>query len=90
MAHEFRDTVRRRMRYRRLCVTRKEYFGAIPQESREGDLICVFEGGRSLFVVRDKEEKGGYELVGPAYVHGLMKGEILLMEEYKKMMIRLV
>lgn len=42
MAREFRDTVRRRMRYRRLCVTKDEYFGAVPQESLDGDLILCF------------------------------------------------
>jgi hypothetical protein len=53
MAREYRDTARRRMRYRRLCSTEKDYFGAVPQESRPGDLICLFEGARSLFAVRD-------------------------------------
>lgn len=90
MAREFRDTVLRRMRYRRLCVTKDEYFGAVPQESLAGDLICVFEGGRPLFVVRKREDKTGYHLIGPAYVYGLMKGEALTSKRHLRQMIRLI
>ena len=91
MAYEFRDNVRRRMRYRRLCMTSKRYFGAVPEEARIGDWVCVIEGARSMFVVRDvRKDKGGFELVGPAYVHGLMKGEFMRMDEYEKGIIRLI
>jgi hypothetical protein len=91
MAYEFRDNVRRRMRYRRLCVTSKKYFGAVPEEARIGDWVCVIEGARSWFVIRDvRREKGGFELVGPGYVHGLMRGEFMRMDGYEKGTIRLI
>lgn len=91
MAQEFRDNVRRRMRYRRLCVIGKRYFGAVPEEARIGDWVCMIEGARSVFVLRDvRKEKGGFQLVGPGYVHGLMRGEIMEMDGYEKGTIRLI
>ena len=72
-------------------MTSKRYFGAVPEETRIGDWVCVIEGARSMFVVRDvRKDKGGFELVGPAYVHGLMKGEFMRMDEYEKGIIRLI
>jgi hypothetical protein len=91
MAKEFHDTIRRRMRYRRLCVTAKKYFGAVPEESQVGDWVCVIDGARAPFVLRDmRTEKGGFKLIGPSYVQGLMKGECLKMEDYKKEKIQLI
>lgn len=85
MAREYRDAVRRRLRWRRLCTTRKGYFGAIPETAQIGDLVCMFDGTRSLFVVR---EKGAYfQLIGTAYVHGLMYGEVLKMEGYERQVL---
>ncbi|KAM6513553.1 hypothetical protein FALCPG4_18962 [Fusarium falciforme] len=45
MAREFCDAVRRRSRYRRLAVTGKGYFGAVPETARVGDWVCMFHGG---------------------------------------------
>jgi hypothetical protein len=91
LAKEFHDTVRRRMRYRRLCVTAKKYFGAVPEESQIGDWICVIDGSRAPFVLRDmRKEKGGFKLIGPSYIQGIMKGECLQMEDYVKEKMQLI
>lgn len=75
MGREFHDAVRRRSRYRRLGATKQGYFGAVPETSKEGDWVCMFNGGKHLFMVR--ECRRGFEYVGHAYVDGLMNGECL-------------
>lgn len=40
--------------------------------AREGDLICVMGGCQTPLVLREKGER--HELIGDAYVHGLMNG----------------
>ncbi|KAF3009614.1 hypothetical protein E8E13_007007 [Curvularia kusanoi] len=41
-----------------------------------GDQICIFSDARVVHIVRPKPSAHTYELVGPAYVHGMMHGEI--------------
>ena len=87
-AREFCDAVRRRSRYRRLAVTRRDDVGAVPVTAEVGDWVCMFQGGRLLFVVRPRGPN--YNYVGHAYVHGLMNGEVLQAESYRKQTITLV
>lgn len=88
MAREYRVTARRRSRYRCLGTTEKGYFGAVPDTARPGDWVCMLEGCRLLFVVR--EAGGGFSLLGPAYVHGLMNGEVFQMDDYTRRIITLI
>jgi hypothetical protein len=81
MARQFCDAVRRRSRYRRLCLTERNFFGAVPDEAAVGDWVCMFHGGKYLFVVRPSGLD--YTYVGHAYVHGLMSGEVLAMDWYQ-------
>lgn len=91
LAREFHDNVRRRMRYRRLCVTEKKLFGAVPEEAQVGDWVSIFAGGALPFVLRSVDGKDDeFRLVGPAYVHGVMKGEARLLGECETRMIALV
>jgi hypothetical protein len=59
---------------RRTCITGERYFGTIPGEAEEGDLIAIFFGLRIPFVLRPLVG-GTYKLIGPCYVHGIMDGE---------------
>lgn len=59
---------------RRTCIIGKRYFGTIPSEAEEGDLIAIFFGLRIPFVLRPLAG-GTYNLIGPCYVHGIMDGE---------------
>jgi len=81
MAREFCDAVRRRSRYRRLGTTKKGYLGAVPEVAEVGDWVCMFHGGQHLFVLR--ENGPDFTYVGHAYIHGLMKGEILKLDDYE-------
>lgn len=87
-AREFCDAVRRRSRYRRLAVTRLGYVGAVPVTAEAGDWVSMFQGGRLLFVVRPHGQE--YEYIGHAYVHGLMKGEVLEASWYRPRTITLI
>jgi len=40
-----------------------------------GDVVGVLLGGQMPFILR-QEEKGDHMLVGQAYVHGIMDGEV--------------
>jgi hypothetical protein len=88
MARQYVDNVRRRSRYSRLAIAARGYFGAIPQDAQVGDWICMFHGGQHLFVVR--ENGANFTYLGPAYIQGLMHGEVLGLTWYKKQTITLV
>lgn len=58
---------------RSFVSTEKGYLGLAPSGTRKGDVLCVLRGGDVPFVLREKEN-GYWELVGEAYVHGIMDG----------------
>jgi hypothetical protein len=57
--------------------TTQGYLGLGPDTLQTGDVVCILFGGRCPFVLRPKE--GFYQLIGEAYVHGIMYGEALAM-----------
>ncbi|KAI8931033.1 hypothetical protein NX059_012044 [Plenodomus lindquistii] len=73
----------------RLCTTQKKYFGAVIEETQEGDVVCLLEGASCLFILRVAGDNK-YKLIGPAYVHGLMHGEAFEMEDYESTDILIV
>ena len=60
--------------------TANSYLGLGPPKVEKDDLVCVFVGFGTPFIVRKRAEVG-YLLVGECYVHGLMNGEGLNMGE---------
>ena len=58
---------------RSFVTTENGYLGLAPSGAREGDVICLLRGGNVPFVLREREN-GYWELVGEAYVHGIMDG----------------
>lgn len=74
---------------RRVFITANGRLGLGPRRMRAGDRIAIISGGSMPFVVRDlspvtfvRSPDGNanvfhrrYNLIGPSYVHGLMKGE---------------
>lgn len=65
-----------RLHTRRAFLTSTGYVGVGPLDTRVGDEVCVFIGGNAAYLVRP-EENELYSLVGEAYVHGVMYGELL-------------
>ncbi|KAG7006429.1 hypothetical protein G7Y79_00014g036040 [Physcia stellaris] len=59
---------------RRLVTTDKGFMGIAPLTVRKGDEVFILPGGRMPMVLRCRD-KEGYQLVGDAYVHGIMQGE---------------
>ncbi|KAK4986681.1 hypothetical protein LTR50_005126 [Elasticomyces elasticus] len=59
-------------------TTMKRYMGLGPKYARQGDRICVFTGSHVPFIVRPHQDQS-YQLVGECYVHGIMQGEVLRM-----------
>jgi hypothetical protein len=56
----------------------KGYMGLVPDLTEKGDVIVIFRGAKFPYVLRKKvngKHGGKYELVGEAYVHGVMYGE---------------
>ena len=78
-----------------LCCTGKKLFsttsghiglGNVTLEP--GDLVCVFLGGRTPFIVRPVDRK--YKFVGECYLHGIMQGEALEEGLQKRQLITLI
>jgi hypothetical protein len=61
---------------RNFCVTEKGYMGLTPARAKVGDLLCILLGGVAPFVIRPVEN-GKFELIGNAYIHGVMNGEAI-------------
>jgi hypothetical protein len=49
------------------------YFGLGPGATRAGDLCCIIFGSPVPLILRRADEN--YQLVGEAYVHGVMNGK---------------
>jgi hypothetical protein len=64
---------------RRLFHTSKGYLGLGPALLQAGDIVSVLAGGIIPFVLRQDSRsslsKRRFQLVGEAYVHGIMRGE---------------
>ncbi|EPE32054.1 heterokaryon incompatibility protein [Glarea lozoyensis ATCC 20868] len=74
---------------RRPMMLRNGLVGLVPEDAKRGDVLVVFEGAQFPYVLRKKVLRNGdprlddvdkddelWELVGDAYVHGVMYGEL--------------
>jgi Heterokaryon incompatibility protein (HET) len=65
----------------RVFVTRAGRIGLGPHKLLKGDHIVLLYGADMPFVLRPIN--GHFRLIGPAYVHGIMKGEAIICTEGK-------
>lgn len=70
--------------------TRKGFMGTGPLSMREGDSVWLFPGAQVFFILREKLGTDRFELIGDAYVHGLMHGEACKDVERRLKVIELV
>ena len=66
---------------------RQNRFGIAPSRAQEDDIVCVLLGCSAPVVlspVNHLDPRCGYRLVGEAYIHGFMDGEILPMPQYPR------
>lgn len=80
---EFQRKARRFMEsFSRYCNNRRFFrsqggkYGWGPDQTREGDVICVLDGAPVPFVLRPVND-GCFEIIGDAYVHGNMDGDAI-------------
>ncbi|KAK0118338.1 hypothetical protein ONS95_012628 [Cadophora gregata] len=62
----------------RFCITDSKHFSMIPISSEPGDVLVVLDGAKVPIVLRplpDEVTLEKFQVVGGAYVHGLMDGE---------------
>ncbi|PVH76910.1 hypothetical protein DL98DRAFT_639610 [Cadophora sp. DSE1049] len=74
-AEQFMLDIQQSCQARSFVITEKGYVGLGPWISKPGDVYCLIPGSRVPFVLC----QGGdvrFRLVGEAYLHGLMRGEV--------------
>ncbi|KAK4185808.1 hypothetical protein QBC35DRAFT_555717, partial [Podospora australis] len=74
---EIRTAMRRALKNRRLGLTKEGRLGLLglfPRYAKVGDNVGVLAGAYTPFVLRETIE-GKWQLIGEAYVHGVMHGE---------------
>lgn len=64
---------------RSLFITNAGYIGLAPPSAQAGDMVILLSGGRVPFIIREdgSESLEHHLIVGEAYVHGIMDGELL-------------
>jgi hypothetical protein len=72
-----------------VCATAGGYLAFTPLGLRPGDQICVLSGGHMPFAIRSCGA-GKFLLLAQIYVHGLMEGEAMAMEDVPLVKIVLV
>ena len=72
---------------RRLCFTEGGRIGIVPTETEVNDVVCIFKGGITPFIIREEDED--WHFVGDAYLRGLMRGEALEEEGLVEMRLNL-
>jgi hypothetical protein len=58
-----------------LISTKNDLLGLAPNSAKPGDSVAFVRNSPVPFIIR-KVADGRYELVGEAYIHGLMHGEL--------------
>ncbi|KAH7063601.1 heterokaryon incompatibility protein-domain-containing protein [Macrophomina phaseolina] len=62
---------------RRLYRTTQGFLGLGPDSIKKGDIVCMIQGGRVPYILRKHAVRSGWKLVGEAYLHGFMHGEMV-------------
>ena len=75
-AHAFLDSVLHACRFRRFFVTADHRLAIGPDQVQVGDQILIIRDASMPFVIREHERSGVYRMLGPAYVRGLMMGQV--------------
>lgn len=72
---DFRHEVSLIIGARRLITTHGKLIGVAPLDSHLGDEMCILAGASTPFVLRPLDS-GHRRLIGDAYIHGMMHGEV--------------
>ena len=88
MSPSFKADLQGRCRGRKLFSTVSGHIGVGDVTLKPGDLVCVFLGGATPFIVRPVDQK--YKFVGECYLHGIMQGEALEEGLQRRQLITLI
>jgi hypothetical protein len=75
-AHTFLDSVLHVCRFRRFFVAADDRLALGPDQVQTGDQILIIKDAHMPFVIREHGRSGVYKMLGPAYVRGLMMGQV--------------
>lgn len=68
---------------RTLMLSENGYVGLVPSSTEIGDQICVLYGCHAPVILRKcSGNADGFTLIGDAYIHGLMDGEVVRLVEH--------
>ena len=81
--YHYSRAIEKHARFRRLARTGKGYLGLVPASSEIGDAVWLLQGASVPFVLRkaeqtvpDRTEEDTWKVMGDAYIHGAMQGEV--------------
>jgi hypothetical protein len=72
---------------RRLARTRNNLLALVPRSADKRDQAWVVPGLATPFVLRERGG-GDYEMIGYAYVHGTMRGEMARELKFERITLR--
>lgn len=70
-----REEIHGKVVLRRLFATENGHLGLGPCPLQAGDQVWILNGSDVPFILKQQATEGEYEMVGTAYVHGIMLGE---------------
>lgn len=76
LSSDFLNAVFHACRFRRFFITADLCMALGPDGVRVGDQVVVFQNACMPFIVRKVADGEAYKLLGPAYVRGLMMGQV--------------
>jgi hypothetical protein len=73
---------------RRLIRTEHGYFGLASHAMKIGDSVVLCKGSSVPLILRRRKEGNGlFQLIGDAYIHGIMRGEAFQDVKCKRLLI---
>ena len=70
---------------RRMMRSEMGYIGVVQKGTRNGDYVALCKGGKVPLIIRQRNDGPEWELVGDAYIHGMMQGEEWVEEDCEGM-----
>jgi hypothetical protein len=83
---DLQTALRAALKMRRFAVTKEGYFALVPRGAQVGDEIAMFDRACVPFAVRRKTSgsvQNEFELLGEAYIQGVMEGELVNVDDVK-------
>ena len=88
MIFDFLERVQSVIWGRRLVTLGEGYVVLGPGSCRAEDVVCILRGCSVPVLLRRRSYADVYEFVGECYVHGMMDGEVKVLEKQKKLHTR--